>query len=694
MAKEDINTEDNNEVGEAGETPSAGVSKKIQVTHDDENTPGTPKTAEKEEISEVNQEDTVTEEIEERLEEDTGQSVDTDKEVDSSEPENVEKTLDSDNSDSEVQEKTAGPDGPYRPELTKTIEEVINEANAESVENSEIDEAVDDIVRSESDEVIASEDEKLAGISATPGTKKSFKQQLKDLAVAWWQNKKARYGTFAGLFVLLVFLILFPFTRYSMLNAFGVRVSSNMTIIDSQTRLPLKNISVSLQDKQARSDEDGNVFFSDLKLGSSDLSIVKIGYADNNKKIILGWGSNPIGDQELIATGEQFTFVLSDWKSGEPVTDAEAVAGENSASSDDSGKIVLTVGEENISSVEVQIMSDGYRTESLASDQLVEEDIEIKMVPGKKHVFVSNRNGEYDLYKIDVDGQNEEVLLGSTGKEREVPTVLQHPTRDITAFVSSRDGEENTDGFVLDGLFIIDVNTGDTNRITRSEQLQLIGWSGDNLVFWQVIEGTSRGNPQRSKLVSYNERTGERIEIATANYFNDVELVNNIIYYAISSFAVPQSQAKLYSKNIDGTMEEKVLDLQVWNIFRTGHEILLFSTESQKWYEKNGSDAAKEVGQQPIPSSRKFVDSPSGDVTAWVEVRDGKGVLLSSSTGEFEEQQELSLPGLSEVLYWSNDTSLVFRVISNSETADYILNLDGGEQQKISDVTATRNTYF
>jgi hypothetical protein len=36
----------------------------------------------------------------------------------------------------------------------------------------------------------------------------------------------------------------------------------------------------------------------------------------------------------------------------------------------------------------------------------------------------------------------------------------------------------------------------------------------------------------------------------------------------------------------------------------------------------------------------------------------------------------------------------VFRVINNQETADYILNLDGGEVQKITDVTATRNSYF
>ncbi len=576
----------------------------------------------------------------------------------------------------------------------KTVGEAIDESEVDGTKTEEeIDEAVDEIVRAESDEVIAEADAKLEALKEVKN-KKSFKQKVKDGFVAWWENKPIRYGTFAALFIILIGIILLPTTRYTMLNLFGVRVSSSMTIVDSQTKLPLKNINVALQDKTAKSDEDGNVQFTDLKLGSSELSITKIGYADNVRDIVLGWGSNPIGNQEIVATGEQFTFVLSDWLNGNKITKAEATAGENSAKADEEGKIVLTVGQEDISEVEVYLEADNYRTEKFTNSDLSKGEIQVKMVSSKKHTFVSNRSGEYDLYKIDIDKKNEEVLLGSTGKEREVPVVLSHPARNITAFISSRDGDENADGFILDGLFIIDVESGDTKRIARSEQIQLLGWSGDNLIFWQVVEGTSRANPERSKIISYNEITAERTELAAANYFNDIELVDETVYFAVSSYAVPLSQAKLYSIKIDGEDKKQLKDIQTWSIYRTAYNKLLFNTDDQKWYEKDGDSDLKEVGQQPAPQALKFVDSKNGENTAWVEIRDGKGVLLKSSTEDIKEEQVVSLPGLNEVLYWVNDTSVVFRVISNSETADYLIDFTDNEPIKITDVTATQNRYF
>lgn len=602
--------------------------------------------------------------------------------------------IDDENNDSDAVGSEDSKDESF--DEAKTVGEAIDESKTEegTKTEAEIDKAVDDIVRTESDEAIAEADAKLDALKESKD-KKTFRDKIKGAFRAWWENKPVRYGTFAALFILFVGTALLPVTRYTMLNLFGVRVSTSMTVIDSQTRLPLKNINVAIQGHTTQSDEDGNVEFNDLKLGSTQLSITKIGYADNVRDIVLGWGSNPIGDQEIIATGEQFTFVLSDWLNGSKITDAEANAGENSAKADEEGKIVLTVGQEDISEVEIYIDAENYRTEKFTASELSDDQVEVKMVSSKKHTFISNRSGEYDLYKIDLDKKNEEILLKSTGKEREVPAVVNHPTRNLTAFISSRDGDENTDGFVLDGLFLIDVESGETKRIARSEQIQVLGWSGDNLVFWQVVEGTSRANPERSKIISYNERTSERTELAAANYFNDIELINGTVYYAVSSYAVPQSQAKLYSIKIDGEEKETLKDIQTWSIYRTAYNKLLFNTEDQKWFEKLADDEElQEIGQQPAPQALKFVDSSDGKNTAWVEIRDGKGVLLKSTTEEIKEEQVVTLAGLSEVLYWVNDTSLVFRVISNSETADYLIDFTDNQPIKITDVTATQNTYF
>jgi Tol biopolymer transport system component len=221
------------------------------------------------------------------------------------------------------------------------------------------------------------------------------------------------------------------------------------------------------------------------------------------------------------------------------------------------------------------------------------------MVVAKKHTFVSNRNGEYDLYKIDVDGTNEEVLLPATTKEREVPFVLSHPTKDFVAFISSRDGDVNSGNFVLDGLFIIDVINSETYKVTRSEQLQLIGWSENKLIYVAVIEGVSAGNSQRSKLISYDLDTKERTELGSSNYFNDVKLIDKTVYYAVSSYGVPQSQAKLFSIDTDGKNKKTLVEEQVWSIIRKDYTNLQFSAVDLRWYEQEIGGEVKKLRHSP-----------------------------------------------------------------------------------------------
>jgi hypothetical protein len=620
----------------------------------------------------------------------------------------TENIVDNDKLDIQADDEVISEDILDSSEESKSITNIDIDSNitvGEAIENSEkekdnfkpdpeVDAAVDEIVRSESDESIAIADAKIAALEEKK-SKITFRQKIKNVLSAWWNNVPVRYGSIAAFLFLIIAVTLLPATRYGILNLTGVRVSSSMIVVDSQTRLPLKNINVQLQNQEAKTNDDGEVSFSGLKLGNSDLKIIKRGYADKNEEIVLGWGSNPLGEQSIVATGEQFTFVLSDWKSGASITDAEANAGESSAKADDEGKIVLTVGEdENLSEIEVSITAENYREEKITSEQLSDKEIQLKLVPSKKHVFVSNRDGNYDLYKIDIDGKNEEILKKATSKEREVPLVSLHPTKDLIAFTSSRDGEENRDGYILDGLYIIDVNTGEEDRIARSEQLQVIGWSGDTLVYLQIVEGTSAGNDERSKILSYNVETKERKDLAASNYFNDVELVDDKLYYAVSSFAVPESQAKLFTVNIDGENNNKLIDYQVWNIFRTEYNKLLFSAVDQRWFELTNDEILKEIAQQPAPLSLKFVNSPNNKRSTWVEIRDGKGVLLKTNTEEIKEEQVISMPGLYEVLYWTDNSTVIFRVINSSETADYLINLDGGDMQKITDVTAARNTYF
>ncbi len=580
------------------------------------------------------------------------------------------------------------------PSLDTAEKPETNSHDLEFNNDASIDEAVDKIVNEEGDELLAVEDKIRGGEFAPPVKKTGFRAKIKSICSLWWNNKRLRYGTFIGLALLVIVAMFVPVTRYGILNLFGVRVSSSMTVVDSETGLPLKNIPVKIQGQEQKSDDDGYVSFSELKQGKTSLVIDKRGYAVFDKTITLGWGSNPIGEQSITATGTQYTFLLVDFLSGQPVKNGEAVSGEDVAQSDEEGRITLTVGELS-DQTSAEISAEGYRMETFALDELNQTETIIKMVVSKKHTFVSNRNGEYDLYKIDVDGTNEEVLLPASTKEREVPFVLAHPTRDVVALISSRDGDVNSGNFVLDGLFIIDVINSETYKVTRSEQLQLIGWSENKLVYVAVIEGVSAGNSQRSKLVSYDLDTKERTELATSNYFNDVKLINKTVYYAVSSYGIPQSQAKLFSIDADGKNKKTLVEEQVWSIIRKDYSNLQFSAVDLRWYEQEIGSEVKKLDIEPVTrTSRSYSVSPSSEKAVWVDVRDGKGVLILYDVSQKTESVILTESGLGSPVEWLNNSTLVYRISNSQETADYVFNIDGSESRKIADVIGNQSRYF
>jgi hypothetical protein len=604
--------------------------------------------------------------------------------------------------------KKAGPEGPYQPKIPEGSDEESPEMpeeedllaeEAQEDDQSKTDETSDDInknvdqmlsVESAAAQAAAS----AASTSAVSESDKSFKAKIKRFFSAWWRNKKARYGTIFALILLLVLGAFIPVTRYAALNLAGVRVSSSLIVVDSKTGLPLENIPVSLAGIETRSGDDGIVSFKGLKLGSNKLVVNKLGYASYEKDLTLGFGSNPLGEQPMIATGAQYSFVLTDWLSENTLQDADAKSGEDVAKADAQGRIVLTVGDLS-NDAEVSIMAPGYRVETFKLNDLDAEVRAVAMVPEKKHVFVSNRNGEYDLYKVDVDGKNEEILLKASGKEREIPYVLPHQNKDKAAFVSSRDADMNDGGFVLDGLFIIDVASGETKKVMRSEQLQVIGWVGNKLVYVAVAEGVSAGNPQRSKAFSYDTESGERIELASSNYFNDVVLVDDLVYYSVSSYSVPESQAKLFSIGADGENKLTVVDAQVWSIVRSDFKTLLFNAVDRQWFEQEVGSSPRKLDTEPSNSTNRIYNvSPSGEEAVWVDVRDGKGTLLRYNTATGEDEVVIAQAGLTDPVYWLNDSYVVYRVDTTGETADFVMNMEGGDPQKISDVVGNRSRYF
>lgn len=570
------------------------------------------------------------------------------------------------------------------------------------VPDHELDNMVDDIVVHESDELLGVRD--ADSLAASKAAQVSFGNRIKTVVAnvfrTWWHNKLARYGAIAFVSLSIIGVAALPTGRYYVLNAAGVRTAASLSIIDNSTQLPLKNVSVSLGSVTSKTNENGIVKLDGLELGTQALEIRQIGFAPINKTLTLGWGSNPLGDFTLEAVGIQARYKLTNYLSGKPITYANLSSGDAHAQADKKGLVVLTLGEMPGTTADITITADGYRTEHQKLDvskDITGQPIVVSMVPAQAEVFISKQNGKYDLYKIDVDGKNRQVLLAASGQEDADITVAQKPNGTQVAVVSIRDTMRNQDGFQLQALTLVNVASGNSLNLDHSERVQIVDWLEDQLIYIKVKAGTSAGNAERYQLVSYNIETGTRLQLAAANYFNDVVSVGGDLYVAASNNYLG-GNSQFFKVGPDNTGRQVLLDkTDVWNIARVSYDKLTISSGTGTYEYKIGDNSSKKVSDSTTagPETRFYLDAESRKHSLWTEKRDGKGVLLVHNNATGKDTVLATQNGLSYPVRWLGNRTIVYRVVTASETADYVVSLDGsdgsggGTPKKIVDLTNT-----
>lgn len=519
------------------------------------------------------------------------------------------------------------------------------------------------------------------------GFKQKFKAILKDL----WQNPKKRWSLISVVCVCIMVSILFPTSRYAILNTVGVRSSASVKVLDESTSQPLKNVNVKLAGVEVKTNDDGIAQFVKIKQGKTKLTISKRAFSENSHDVTLGWGSNPLGDKKLKPVGLQYSFDIKDFLSEKPIAKAEVVSGEYSAFSDEKGYAVLTIDETSEYEIEVSVKANSYRTENI--NQLIDnkESKSVIMTPEKKHIFVSKRSGKYDVFKIDADGKNEQLILSGTGNERDDMALVSNPNKNIAALVSTRDNTRNKDGFQLSTLTLVELNGDEVNieSITKAEKIQIIGWSGDRLVYVRITEGDSGNNPDRQRLISYDIETKDSKELAKSNYFNDVLMIGDDIYYAPSA-ALQANPTSFYKINSKGENQKTIFDNEVWNIYRTSYNTLMFSVK-EDWYEYDISNS-KVLATSGAPASqisRIYIDNSDKNKSLWIEQRDGKGTLISYDINSKEDKTIKAQSGLTYPIIWLNSETVIYRINTVAESADYVVNIAEGKSRKIQDVTNT-----
>ncbi len=508
------------------------------------------------------------------------------------------------------------------------------------------------------------------------------------------QNEEGhkRHHIWAGTVTLLLVVIgigAVPAGRYFVLNAAGVRASISIQVLDKSSQQPLQNVTITAQGVSARTDKAGKATLARIKLGPANLHIERQAFSPVTQDLTVGWGSNPQGELQLTPTGAQYAFQLTDYLSGKPVVRATATNGSDAAVADKNGRIVLTV-DNPAAKLDVTITSPGYRTEQLTIDAVSKEIRPVLLAPARWQAFISRCAGTLDLYKMYADGQGEGLVLKGTGSEEENITLVPHPTDNVVAVVSTRDNKRDANGFLLSTLNLVNLSTNQTEEVASSEHIQPIGWIKSRLVYVRVSAGTGDNNPEHHRLVSYDYQTKDAQELAASNSFNDVLQAGDKIYYAPSAAA--GKGGGLFRVDADGGNRQTILPTEVWNLFSTSYlHMIITGSGGNDWYDYNfAGDSPVKLDAAPtnLPS-RTYVPSPDATKALWVDKRGSNGVLMLYDIKTDRDKVLTQTNGLDGPVKWLSDSTVVYRIQTAQETADYVFSLDGGSPKKIQDVANT-----
>lgn len=541
--------------------------------------------------------------------------------------------------------------------------------------------------------------------------KRTFGQKLKALL----KSKKFWISFVVLLLVVAIAAWFIQPSRWWIANLFGGNNTLTIKTITpgegKSKAADLSKVAVTVNGKSYTTDDDGTVKVSGVPYGKSMISAKKTGYQDANYTATLDFdpffhvfGGKAQDDAarnvelSMTATGIPVSFKVVDWLSGQPITTGEFKVSDVVAEPDSQGLVSLKIPGTDDSKVMVSASFGG---------KYIDKDFEVALgsatpetvsfVPGGKQYFISNRSGVLTVYSSNLDGSDVQPIVVGTGQEDGAIAFAVSPDGKYGVLSSSRDGERNAKKELLQRLYVVDLSTKQITRVDEANNIRFADWSGNTLVYTTSgydatgnnYISTLRSVDTDSKRVNNFESSDGSISVQTVAY-------DEVVYgkYVYSGDDKSQSPI-LRVANVNGT-SMTTLGNRYENYVQLDFDRVAFKTEQdQAWHEYNlNTDSLKSIAQ-PLNSSTEqqylSTANSSGSKRLMIDRIDGKYTLKVKDTGTGEVKVLSSAAGLGGPIRWINDV-IVYRVVTQQETADYAVSLNGGEPKKITDVTATGST--
>lgn len=585
-------------------------------------------------------------------------------------------------------------------DTTKSAELIKPEATLASTADKTIDQAIEDIVAVESDQVLASEDEK--NIKAQPVKPIVKSSKFKH----FFKNK----WLWIGLATILVAIFAMPVSRYAVLGLV-VKHDVVINVKDSQTANPVSNASVTLNGKMAKTDAYGKTTIK-APIGNTKLSISKQYFKAYSANIYVGFKSAQTTNVSLVATGRQVPITVVDTITNKPLVGAKVDVLDTTVTTDLKGMATVVLPTKNATEKAIVTLA-GYNNIELNIEVTDKVSLtnSLHLTPVGSIYFLSNLSGKIDVIKTNLDGSDRQTVLAGTGKE-DPNNISLLASRDWHYLVlkAERDTPQAA-------LYLIDTSSDKvTNFDSGDVNFSLIGWSGHSFLYDAIkntvpsyqtghesLKGYNADNTQLN-LLDQNLAEGSASSYSYQSFYN-FNVMNGQVTYntqwnpsnnavvltgktdAIRGIFISTQTKKDYQTiAAAGVSYIQAVMYKPQNIY---YSVYNYTDSKTTYYSFDGQNVTLNTAIDQAALNRAYpayIVSPSGNQLFWTELRDGKNYMYVGDPNAAGAKQLANLTDY-RPYGWFSDNYLIVSSINGSEL--YILPTGSlatdGKLLKISD---------
>lgn len=522
----------------------------------------------------------------------------------------------------------------------------------------------------------------------------------------FWQRRKFWFRTIFFLVVVTAFTwFLSPQVRFFIVNLFGLRgtITINTTTLpdSGQPSALLKNVTVTLNKQPWSTDANGRLVAKVL-YGTYTIEAKKMGYSTVNKSVVVDFDPffHLLGDKnetaqqtmtlQLKAVGIPVAFKVQDWLTGDPITIGAYSVGQIVAKPNNQGIVSFTLPATDDKTATVKVAFGGTYLDKQFTVPLDGTQRTLTFVPEGKDYFISKRGGTPALYSSDLDGSNAAQFMAPSSNETSAMQIAINPAQTYGLLASTQAGIHDSQGNLLQQLFVIDLSNKNMTVVDQGQWFNFVDWQGNTLVY-TVSERKPGAAQNTQRLASVDTTNSKRADLATAATFGAVRVALDNVTYQRNAAAGDSTAGNNPELRVvpyrGGT--EKSLGYTVQQVAQPDPSLFDFQTSDGVWHEYNVNTAQSKTVAAPQNPARAYVAAagPDGQNRVALDTVDGKPTLIVKNVGSGQEKQLYTAPGVGGPIRVL-DGQVIFRIIDNTQTADYVISLSGGQPKKIGDVTA------